>query len=394
MATAHAPQQPRLPVELWLQIFRWATLTPSTSALNTTKYRPFEVIDAHGFDAARCTKRALVLVCKRWKAWATPLLYEDLLLPQEDEQLARALRYGEARAEGTDALPCARLVRRVLLPYSSTVTESSAPLQSVEALSQCPSVEVLVRTADVLGPSGAYDFEAECPPLPSIKRIDWWHLNEAARTGGINSLPHVLAQAPNTEYLSIGGEIWQCFLHAPPAALPNLTTLRLRRVNAFFLMLLCRWSLPALTHLVFDHIQSADIFSPLWETFGPQVRTAELGVSLKFYIRDFLALVFAGCPQLEELNYYLFFTHVPHADRPQESLRTLGLHAHANSFFTPGTPEFWSHIAQHFHAFDALMFPALQRVSLYGDWSDVVGDQQFDKIVEPLRERGCAVEVA
>ncbi|KAI0372948.1 hypothetical protein BV20DRAFT_938607 [Pilatotrama ljubarskyi] len=384
---------PTLPVELWLQIFRWATLTSATSALYTTKYRPFDVIDIHGVDhEASLTKQTLVLVCKRWRAWVTPLLYEDLLITKEHLPFDDILRNGEDHARG-EASPCAHMVRRVHLPYSSTTVTSPRPLEPVRLLALCSSVEVLVRTAYPLTPI-AFEFDTECPPLPTLKRLDWWHNNEAARSGGINSLSHVLVEAPNVEYLSVGGEMWPNFLQAPSVHLPHLTTLRMRRVNAFFVLQICKWSLPALEHVVFDYAQSADIYWSFWETFGPQVRTVELGQSLKFYIRDFLSFVLAGCTRLEELNYYVHFTHVPQTDRPQESLTTIGLHAQSNSFFPVGSPEFWSHLTQHLGSFTKSMFPALRRLKLYGDWSAVIEDTGFTQLVKPLRDRGCAIEVA
>ncbi|KAI0672935.1 hypothetical protein C8Q78DRAFT_1068402 [Trametes maxima] len=382
---------PALPIELWLQIFRWATLTPSTPALYATEYRPFEITDIRGYDEARSMKRTLVLVCKHWRMWATPLLYEDILIPRAHLPLNRMLREGEDHHDGTAIPPCARAVRRVQLPYSSTVITSPKPIEPLEVLALCPSVEVLVRTADALSPI-AYEFDTVCPPLPSLKRVDWWHHNEAARTGGINSLPHVLGEAPNLEYLSVGGEIWPNFLVGPSVHLPHLATLRLRRVNAFFVLQLSRWKLPALTHVIFEHIQSADIYWPLWTEFDAQVRTVELGLSLRFYVRDFLAVVLGGFTHLEELNYYIHFTHAPRTDRPQEALHTIGLHSSANSFYRTGSPEFWSHLGQHFEAFTETIFPALQRVKLYGDWSDVTEDKEFEQLVKPLRDRGCKIE--
>lgn len=382
--------RPALPVELWLQIFRLATISPSTSGLYATKYRPFELIDFHGFDEATSTKLALVLVCKRWRNWATPLLYEDVLLPRQQNPLNHMLRYEDD--DDNTSIP-SYMVRRVHLPYTSTTITTPKSIKPVQLLARCPAVEVLVRTADMFA-SGNYEFDTDCPPLPALKRLDWWHNNEAARTGGINSLPHVLGQAPNLEYLSIGGELWQSFLYAPPVELPRLTTLRLRRVNAFYVMALARWTCPALSHLVFDAMPVAEIFEPLWSAFGAQARTVELGVSLKFYVHDFLALVFAGCPRLAELNYYVHFTHAPVPPRAQEELCTVGLHALPNSFYEAGSPDFWAHLGQHLGTYTEELFPALQRVKLYGDWSAVRGEEEFERLVEPLRKRGCTIECA
>ncbi|KAI9057947.1 hypothetical protein FKP32DRAFT_1660413 [Trametes sanguinea] len=391
------PTSSALPVELWLEIFRWATLTPSTHALYATKYCPFDVMAVHGSDEAKSTKRALSLVCKKWRAWTEPLLYEDIVIPGADySSNCMPLRGSSCREDETATLPCARWVRRVQLPYSSTTVTSPppTPIEAAEALASCRSVEVLVRTGDTFSSdSMAFEFETDCPPLPSLKRLDWWHHNEAARTGGINSLSHVLHNAPNLEYLSIGGELWPHFMNEPPVRLPRLTTLHLRRLNAYFVLQMSRWSLPALQHVVFDQIQNADVYWPFWKVFGEQIRTVELGVSLKFYVRDFLSFVFSGCPNLEELNYYVLFTHNPQVEQPRESIRTIGLHAFPNAFFRMGGPEFWSQLRQHFEAFTETNFPSLRRIRLYGEWSAIVEDAEFKQLVQSLRDRSCVVEV-
>ncbi|CDO73565.1 hypothetical protein BN946_scf185014.g35 [Trametes cinnabarina] len=390
---------PSLPVELWLEVFRWATLTRSSHALYATKYCPFETSTAavyHDYDEAKWTKRALSLVCKRWRAWTAPLLYEDIVLPLADLPLNRMLLGNdEHREDETAILPCAHWVRRVRLPYSSTIVNAPPPfpIEAVRVLESCYSVEVLVRTTDTLSPL-AFEFDTGCPPLPSLKRLDWWHHNDAARTGGINSLPHVLKNAPNIEYLSIGGEMWPHFLNEPAVHLSHLSTLHLRRLNAFFVLQMSRWSLPSLQHVIFDQIQNADIYWPFWQSFGAQIRTVELGVSLKFYVHDFLPLVFSGCPKLEELNYHVLFTRVPRIDRPQESIATIGLHALSNGFFRVGSPEFWSHLRQHFEAFTKQTFPALRRIKLYGEWAAVANDGEFEHLAKPLHERGCVIEMA
>ncbi|KAI0723980.1 hypothetical protein C8T65DRAFT_704629 [Cerioporus squamosus] len=381
-----AAAAPSLPVEVWLQILRWATLNPWTHALYTSEYSPFEAVDVNvGTPEISHTKRALVLVCKDWRRWALPLLYEDILV-SSSQRLSRLLQAGQGlgdsdNLDATSRCP-ADFVRRAHLPYSSTTTSTSLPPRSV-----------LVRTADALTPS-AYEFSVECPPLPSLKRIDWWHHNEAARTGGINSLTHVLGVAPNVEYLSVGGELWANYLLTARIHLPHLTTLRFRRVNVFFVLTLCRWTFPSLRHVIFDNIIDTELFWAFWTTFGSQVRTVELGISLKFYIQDFLEHVFAGCTQLEELNYYLHFTHVPSTHWPQNALKTVGLHAHPNSFFRVGSAEYWEHVGRHFEALASSAFPALRHVVLHGDWRALMGMEDFQRIVQPLRDKGCMVEVA
>ena len=68
------PPSYTLPIELWLQIFRWATLDPWTRALYATDYRPFEAIDVNiGTAESRYTKRSLAVAPKCWDVFAHDL---------------------------------------------------------------------------------------------------------------------------------------------------------------------------------------------------------------------------------------------------------------------------------------------------------------------------------
>ncbi|KAI0748543.1 hypothetical protein C8Q80DRAFT_1219657 [Daedaleopsis nitida] len=422
---------PALPVELWLKVFRWATLDPWTHILYATDYHPFHsVVPAFtttgpalsGEAYAHKTKQALPLVCKNWRRWSTPLLYEDIIINDGDcySRLATALEYGRDLEDGCSMPPCAPLVRRARLPYSSTFTPTqNNPLRALDVLRLCTeSLRVLVRGVDIGLVTFRFEFPVRpgaCPPLPALRRLDWWHHNEATRTGDVNSLPHVLALAPALTYLSVGGPLWASYA-APPAAaaaaavhLPRLATLRLRHLNAVSVLQLARWALPALRHAVLDHIARADMLGALWDAFGAQLRVFELGLSVRFFVEDFLAHVLAGCPHLEELYYYVQFTLPPvwqaagagdgdgdgdgGGERVMESLRTVGLHAHPNAMFTVGSAEYWSHLGWHFDALCQPTFPALKRVVLYGDWSAVIHDAEFIRVVQPLKTKGCSVEV-
>ena len=88
----HSTMCPRLPNELWLEIFQWVTYMPSNAYAST--YSPFcdsPAKDEEG-DSLKI-KRALVLVCRLWRALTTDLLYKDLQITQGSCQsaLCRAL---------------------------------------------------------------------------------------------------------------------------------------------------------------------------------------------------------------------------------------------------------------------------------------------------------------
>ncbi|KAH9945860.1 uncharacterized protein BXZ73DRAFT_37843 [Epithele typhae] len=391
-----------LPVELWLEIFRCATLDHYSHARYSTEYEPFDApppaSEAADAEETLHTKCALVQVCKQWRRWTMPFLYEDIRVPRTYHDLKHKLCDGEHWAEhGISIPPCQRFVRRALLPFSSTVTPApQTPPGALDVIALCSALEVLVRTADPLTPI-VYDFATPaCPALPSLRRLDWWHHNEAARTGGINSLAHVLAAAPALRYLSVGGELWQSLFsaRAPPAVLPALDTLRFRRCNALLVLQLCRTAaFPALRHVVFDHVGPAEMFWPLWDAAGAQLASAELGRSLRFFAQDFVAAVLAGAPALAALRYHVHFTHPPAPARDAVFLRTVALHAAPTAFCAPGSAEAWAHLERHFAALAGPAFPALREVRLHGDWAATAAADEFVRIARPLREKGVVVDV-
>ncbi|THG99964.1 hypothetical protein EW026_g2492 [Hermanssonia centrifuga] len=266
--------------------------------------------------------------------------------------------------------------------------------QAAALLKVCPQLEVLVRPIPALQDELRFELPGEeCPPLTSLKRLDWWHHNDAARCGGVNALTDVLHAAPNLQYLSLGGDMWLNLLQRKPIELPSLSTLRIRRMNVLFLHQICRWSLPSLGHVIIDTYTNHRLFDDFWSTFGDQIKSLELGRSLKFYVLDMVYHVLANCPNLEELNYYVQFTASPHLPLDRHiSLTTVRLHAAPNSFFTEGGNAYWEHIGEHFSAFCQPLFPALKRFVLHGDWEAVRWDSRFRLLTQKLKDRGCIIE--
>ncbi|EMD38464.1 hypothetical protein CERSUDRAFT_32243, partial [Gelatoporia subvermispora B] len=368
-----------LPVELWLQIFRWATLSPLTIRLNAVTYHPFETTSLIADDTLR-TKLSLLLVCKQWYQLALEFLYEDLWI-----RSAGALEEVLIRGRETQGvLEYGRWVRRVYLPYANTITDSPRTLAAVEMLRCCQHLQVLMRPGPyhLSRPDQVlrFDFPAgDCPSFTSLKRLDWWHHNEAARSGGINSLPDTLRATPNLQYLSLGGEIWMNFLRVADLELPCLTTLRLRRMNVLFIRQVCHWYMPQLKHVIIDGLVDIAILESFWEKFGEQIQTVELGNNLKFYVSDALTPIISGCPHLEELYYYINFTTKPTNLRDeQSSLRTVGLHALANAAsHLADSPPYWEHIEGHFALFSQSRFPNLEKILLYGNWAHIISHRRY-----------------
>ena len=187
--------------------------------------------------------------------------------------------------------------------------------------------------------------------------------------------------------------MWLSSMQRMPIFLPELSTLRIRRMNVLFLQQICRWTLPSLQHVIVDTHSNHQLLECLWERFGDQVRTLELGKSLRFYVCDMVYYVLANCANLEELSYYVQFTAPPQLPAEEhKSLTTVRLHAAENAFFEEQGNGFWEHLEQHFAMYARPTFPALKRVVLHGDWEAVQRDVRFQPLVQDLLDRKCAIE--
>ena len=382
-----------LPVELWLEIFRWATLSLSTSSLCATTFKPFE--------AASCTegtdhdtvavKRTLVRVCRLWRDLARDLLFEDVVISRNAPALQQALESGGVGREKY------RRIRRACLPYLSCTSYNYKDSETVATLLQaCPELEILARPRTSITYLGSeamtFDYPTvDCPSLRSLKRLDWWHYNEAARCGGYNALTEVLRAAPNLQYLSLGGDLWLNLMQRGSLELPALTTLRIRQMNVLFPQQVCRWSMPSLRNLIVDVASSPHLLDSFSERYGEQLKTIELGKHLRFFVTDIVGYVFNSCPVLEELGYFVMFTAIPYQPlQPHPTLTTLRWHAAPNDLLS--SKDLWSHLSQHAGVFTRSSFPALKRIVLHGSWDFALGDERFLSIVKKLGEQGIEIQ--
>ncbi|KAJ6486080.1 hypothetical protein C8R47DRAFT_980085 [Mycena vitilis] len=380
-----------LPTELWLEIF--AHLEVRSYIVSHAPFQPIPGVASEGDVSTAYT--TIVLVCRNWRAWAIALLYRNIKLcdnvwaPNMDVHRG----YGQ-------------WVQRVILPYSATVTESpKQPMPSTEILSLYPNLSVLVRPP--LRPSLPlrslrFDFEATCPPLHSLKRLDWWNYSEAARSGGINSLTGVLAAAPNIEYLFIG-VLRPSFTPFPGLGgericLPYLRTLRLSMASALLLRhIVCRWSMPMLDRLVMDMPMMPPAgMDMLWETLGPQLAVVEFGKHVRFLLDRSLASCLRGCSSLRELDYYVFTTVPPDTDVDTEavypSVTSICIHM-AEVPFLEDIRDEWEHLGRHIDAFAGDMLPNLRRLRIFGMLERFVQDERFAVMQQGLKDRGCVLEL-
>ncbi|KAJ7045022.1 hypothetical protein C8F04DRAFT_1067445 [Mycena alexandri] len=239
-----------LPNEMWLEIF--AHLDEGSY---TTSYTPFQPLP--GVESEVDVKSAyttLVLVCRSWHDWAISFLYRNLRIPDSysiwthnHPEYGRWVRLPDQSNAAT--FSCSDQVRRAILPYSLTMSDSPVTL----ILGLCPNTEVLIRPQLS---NFIVEFDTLCPQLPSLKRLEWWWNYGSS----INSLLAVLSAAPNLEYLFVGTQGFQPinFIpgHTPDIHLPRLRTLRLRPAlspaSTHLDQAISEWSLPALDTLVLD----------------------------------------------------------------------------------------------------------------------------------------------
>ncbi|KAI0308372.1 hypothetical protein B0F90DRAFT_1813642 [Multifurca ochricompacta] len=295
---------PRLPVELWLHVFRFATSAPTSLSFH---YEPFQSShdSAPLSDAALRDKCALTLVCKQWRQLAKDILYEDirighgisLLHATLDQHLPDGLRGPRHH------------VRRAVLPYAHTATPTSRDPPALALLSLLPHLEVLVRPPihpfhSILHPP--FEFPTTAPAFPTLRRLEWAFdfSGAAARTGGINALNDVLMASPALRELVLVGQMPFAALCQRRLHMRALRTLRLS-AGAGMCPLVARqttyWALPALENVVVEGCARAGLLEAVWEAFGEQIRVLELGRGVP--MQD-VGKFISACSALEELNLY------------------------------------------------------------------------------------------
>ncbi|KAF8492012.1 hypothetical protein F5888DRAFT_1619322 [Russula emetica] len=365
---------PRLPPELWLIIFRFATSSPITypppppppaAEGSTTSsyghsyyYEPFqsprhETTIIALSDAAVRDRCAITLVCRQWRALAGDMRYEDIRIGRGIAALHAALSELAADTE-TDTTsspprPSCHRVRRVVLPYAHTATPTYHPPPALALLALLPHLEVLVRppisplssplsspprpprpssshrrtlipittthSPHFLPTSPRFEFPTAAPALPALRRLEWAFdkTGAAARAGGINSLTDMLKAAPSISELVLTGLMPHSALRQDRVPLRSLRTLRFRAGACgcpFINLQTSYWVMPALENIVVEGGGRAKAFEELWGTFGGQVRLVELELGGEAMWMDDVGEIVNACPELEELNFRIGCVHL------------------------------------------------------------------------------------
>lgn len=380
-----------LPPELWLTIIRWATYAPP--GFDVPNFEPFLGSFDHdnkGEADAKAVKCAVVQVCKLWQDLALGILYEDVKVGRGVQHLVEAL--GKTyRGE-----QLGRCVRRLELPYphTGTATNTSSDL-ALQILQYCPELETLVRPfMSALPDSVRYEFPTRSHSFLNLKRLEWWHYNDATRSGGINSLLDVLRHSPNLQYLAVGGEMWSSARTGNVLELPALKTLRVRRINPVFVRQICQWRLPSLVHVVVDFPLEQNALETIWQAFGARLCTVEFARHVGFLLSDQITRFLRGCPQVKTFNYFLNFTSPPPIFNQHCALECISLHAFPCAMVTDMITEVRERLRLHLAFLSRSSFPELRRIILYGEWGDMLRDPRLEQFTQTMLSKGCTIERA
>ncbi len=328
-----AVDAPDLPPEIWLLIFRFATSADTSTEAPYEPFQPCPDTAAALSDVAVRVKCVLTLVCKRWRALAQDVLYEDVRIGPGLSALSAALCEPPANSEDDDdAAPRAprHRVRRAVLPYAHTATPTRDALPALALLALLPHLEVLVRPP----PKHIYNHDydrtyqytnnhcAPTPALPAPRRLEWAFdmTGDAPRVGGINALGDVLDAAPNLRELVLVGRMPYRAVRQKHPRLRQcaLRTLRLHGGAAacpFVARQTTYWEFPALENVVVTGAADAKALEAVWEAFGDQVRVLEVPLGggggggddcgeASLSMADVGGII-SACPKLEELNVRL-----------------------------------------------------------------------------------------
>ncbi|KAJ7292748.1 hypothetical protein C8J57DRAFT_1490236 [Mycena rebaudengoi] len=375
MSTLHHES---LPVELWLEIFTQLGLP------YTLSHAPFQPVPGAS-ELSVNPYTTIVLVCKNWRAWASELLYRNVRISNVDLKLPEGM--GGYRTYG-------QWVRRVVVPYSTTVTERcNKPMVSNEILDRCPNLEVLVRPHQApnysLPRSLRFDFDASCPAVASLAQ----EIRVVEPPRGF--------KAPNIEYLFIGSRIsgftpfYDAAIH-----LPNLRTLRLCIASPTLLrQIIYRWSFPNVENMILDSPIPGSGMEMIWESVGAKLRAVEFGNHSRFLFNQTLTPCLRACTSLQEINYYVFATLPPETGPSQEfshpSVTSVGLHvSEYQEIFVEAEATRRRHLESHLNVFMGNTFPNLERLRLFGtnEWRTILSAPHFVPIQQHLKDRGCLVE--
>lgn len=381
-----------LPTEIWLRIFRTATVTRDSPPLET-HYLPFRTLfsstphlNLTEENQAWTTKASLTLVCKYWRELSLQYMYETVYLGEHLILLLGGLTRSEKAAVGKGY---GHNVRRIVL--SSWKIEWPSPKHLTNIIHHCPNATILVKRDDDTSPLFLPNLS-----LSQFRRFDWQYARGfnvdpqlSYLDHGLDFVRNTVAAAHNLRYLLID---IRCAASRsskyPPTkiTLPNLSILHVRGLNSNLRREIEGWSFPKLTHIITD-------CSLLWYTpsalFNSQIEVIE-------FLRDAMLVelvplgIVERCPNLREFNYSPEFMRFPVSHILHIGLKCIGLHAGSN--LDQPVADLRKRYQRHFDDIMETSLPELQVIILYGDWAMITESNWFPLAVKKVIGRGCRLE--
>ena len=422
----------RLPNELLVDIFRWATDNPVRDADSISVLKPFEAAhesdDFASCDAALRTKLAISSSCRLFRHLSKPFFYEDIRIRHGSEAVAQTLE-----KEPSVALHA----KRICIP-SLGVPEAGNwlnlyPAGTDRILQLCTQIQVLLRsTAPSLTADGTRDVPPAPPPtqesiedallneperldfssqhFPFLLRADWYNtpfetLPSATRT------PPMLWESETLTTLTLGSDYFKPSRDPDEVFvdLPYLHTLRVRSIRSFGDRSRGtdpnQVQLPSLRRIVFDHPSAIYLlfFEQPLRHLGAQIRTLEFGAHDKFLRHDFIMVIIMNCSNTTDLFFPVFTTmptrknsRLQVADIVYPIIR-LGLSAVGflhDSEDDNAVCEQWGRLGGHFLSLFGIStrFSKVKTVTLYGkEWEHVLPNRMFKGMLRMLVEKDLQV---
>ncbi|KAL5480397.1 hypothetical protein ACEPAI_1667 [Sanghuangporus weigelae] len=347
---------PRLPTELWREIFVHATRV--VGGYDTSYESPFEKSEiSNGYSyflrqlkENHRTKQALCLVSKTWRALAFDLILEYLFLQEAYDwsKLADALEESKLSHGGRGGLGMGWYCKRIEI-YTHHWTQELG-VAAARVVRCCPNLRVLAVGA--LEETGGVPVELiqavfeSCPG--AIRSLDWTCDIGADQTTEMFCL---ISKATKLQSLFLCVQQDLDASHAEkidgvgPVTLPELHTIEL--VSPEFdpsdvLLVMATWKLPSLRHLVLCGQTDLSFAHCFFEAHGPSLSILEFDYAgesdLEPAFQSVLPqrgpeMLFTHCPNLTELilqAHWAASQALPgHPKIERIGLR--GLHLHAGS---------------------------------------------------------------
>lgn len=311
-----------LPIEIWLNIFDWATFVPNlfdTHAPDPFAYPPPMTQDEiqERLIQSRLTRRNIVRVSKSWKQLATAFLYRAAIFRRACalSEFLRILAKSELQMKKTDSvhsrdgqITLGSMVRRIDLALMDVLTEKDEAIILKNAFIKLPNLEIFVVRRKISND----EYFPQCLMIglslitaPNLRVFDVPHHMQAMET---QLLHEVLNERPLRRLRCSPSESsYEAFIdvrapyleHLHSSYTPLQVSLQPNLIK----------SLNSLTYLTFDQLYDVVGFNDLLVAVGPQLRTLELSRPApgadQMYI-GILAEAASACPNLRDviLNFH------------------------------------------------------------------------------------------